>query len=513
MPRPRRPARSPDLPEKWLIYARQSDTDDAGDRSLSLESQEAVLREAAAQRGAIVIGAVRDADLKGYQDETQRPALAEALQRAAANEYDTLAVWELSRLARKLSLQERVLETLERHGVSLYSHREPWASATMVRQILGAVAEEQTRSISAHVRRAVRERQRSGKWHGRVPYGYRLVDERLAPDDELAPWVVAIYERYRDGHQMVEIARWLNAVQAPRWPIPTARWQRVKVGRILANPLYRGIRTTPDGVRAETHPAIVSADLVVAVHARLDRETAPGSRIARRGRETLVETFLRGRLRCGCGQAMVLQRRLSNGRADRLRCRLIPERHGLACWHHPRSIRVSVAERIVRSQIAANLERLRPWRELAPVLRREMATHAPDEANHRRDAERRRTAITNRQDRARELYLSGRIALVDYDALTAPLTDQLAELDAMLAAMPDPDHRLDDLRMARVLAGKLAGMVNRADMATMMAVMEQLGAVAHLDNGVPDGLRVDYGEAITTILAASAPPLSVTGVA
>lgn len=187
MPAQRRRQCPEGTPERWLILCRQSDTDDAGERSLSLDSQERALRDAAERHGAIVVAALRDADLKGYQDETQRPALAEALRRADASEYDVLAVWELSRLARKLSLQERVLDRLAAAGVRLHSHREPWASATMVRQILGAVAEEQTRSISAHVRRAGRERMRSGRWQGRVPYGYRLVDGRLAKDDETAP--------------------------------------------------------------------------------------------------------------------------------------------------------------------------------------------------------------------------------------------------------------------------------------------------------------------------------------
>lgn len=59
----KRPTRPADAPARWLLYCRQRD--DAGERSLSLESQERVVRDAAAAQGATVVAAVRDADLKG----------------------------------------------------------------------------------------------------------------------------------------------------------------------------------------------------------------------------------------------------------------------------------------------------------------------------------------------------------------------------------------------------------------------------------------------------------------
>ena len=144
---------------RCVCYCRQSDTGGAGAESLSLASQEAVLRERAQREGWQVVEVVRDADLKGWQDETERPGLARVFALARDREIDVLLVWKLDRLARSVRIQEQIVFSLGLARVDVESHTEPHVrTAPMIRQILGAVAEEQTRTIAAHVRRAVRQR-------------------------------------------------------------------------------------------------------------------------------------------------------------------------------------------------------------------------------------------------------------------------------------------------------------------------------------------------------------------
>src|SRR5687767_6827968 len=128
---------------RCIIYCRQSDSGGDGVESLSIESQEQRLREYADLQGWAVLAVERDADLRGWQDEDERPGLAAALRRAE-EDGDVLLVWDLSRLARKLRIQENIVARLADAGVEIASLNEPWASAPMFRQILGAVAEERT---------------------------------------------------------------------------------------------------------------------------------------------------------------------------------------------------------------------------------------------------------------------------------------------------------------------------------------------------------------------------------
>jgi DNA invertase Pin-like site-specific DNA recombinase len=118
-----------------LLYARQSTEKEEGERSLSLDSQVTALTDRCQREGWTVVGVVRESGLKGYQDVDERPGMAEAMRRAEAGDYTMLLVWDLSRLARSLRLQEQWVWQFDRLGVTVVSHSEPHATDTLLRQI------------------------------------------------------------------------------------------------------------------------------------------------------------------------------------------------------------------------------------------------------------------------------------------------------------------------------------------------------------------------------------------
>src|SRR5687767_392796 len=107
-----------------LLYARQSVEKDEGDKSLSIDSQVATLRARARKEGWTIVGEEREAGLRGWMDEADRPGLARCIARAAAGEYDILLVWDMSGLARSVRLQEDWIFRLARAGVDVISHTE-----------------------------------------------------------------------------------------------------------------------------------------------------------------------------------------------------------------------------------------------------------------------------------------------------------------------------------------------------------------------------------------------------
>lgn len=513
----RRPARPADAPDRWLILCRQSDTDDMGRDSLSLESQEQALRAAAASRGAIVIGAVRDADLKGYQDESQRPGLREALDRADAGEYDVLAVWELSRLARKLSLQERILERLERAHIRLHSQQEPWTSDPLVRQILGAVAEQQTRTISGHVSRALRQRREQGLWAGRVPYGYVLVDHRLVPDDEMAAVVRDLFNRFANGEPITTITRRFNegGVAPPR-SRNSVSWRVETVGRILENEVYRGhIVTTAHRVEHAHEPIVDDVTWERVQRRRADlRAVGPGRRY---GRQRAVDTFLDAeRAVCGCGAPLFARRMLKpylrwpkyqdlpRAYFELLYCASSPRAYaagsGTGCSNPRKNIMVHLAERFVRDQLVADLVAVRPWRVVAAEARAAVRVAAPDEEARRRALVRRRREIVDRKRRATELFVGGRIDLAGYDDLVRGIDDDLVVIDRDLAASVT-ETPADDWRDLAERAKAWVPIIDSASNDDLRQIMARLGARVVLDGRSTDQpLRMEYGPALTAML-------------
>src|SRR5215218_3629699 len=145
-----------------IAYVRQSRTADPDD-SLSLEIQERVCRDLAAARGLAVAAVFADPDRRGWDEE--RPGLRDAFALCEVGGVSHFLIHDMSRLARSVRLQEQYVHRLAALGVEIVSHREPHASSPLFRQLLGAIAEEQTRTISANWRNVLRGRARRGLAH------------------------------------------------------------------------------------------------------------------------------------------------------------------------------------------------------------------------------------------------------------------------------------------------------------------------------------------------------------
>lgn len=415
---------------RCLIYARQSDSDGEGDRSLSMDSQVAVLRADADRLGWSVVGELRDADLKGYDD--QRPGLLAIYERCRAGEVDVVAFWSLSRLARSVRITETVVHELDRLGVALHSHEEPWVATPMMRQVFAAFAEQQTRDISAHVRRAMRERQQRGLWQGAVPFGYRrpTADAPLVIHPGEAAIVAAVFARAAAGEALPHIAAALA-----RQGVPTVRggqWSTQHIRLMLRRVVYRGAVPVGDGCIEGAHPAIVSDDLW--------RQAQRG--VGRGPRTKPAPSWLEGHIRHACGRPMYLQRITSHGEARQVfRCRAGSSgalaADAPACPYLPRQIDRARAETLAWEVMRAALDALP--RSPAPVIseaRRAYRAAAPTADARRADLAARRERACARRQRAEDLYLSGARDRVWFAGEDARAVAELAALDAELAALP-----------------------------------------------------------------------------
>lgn len=455
-----------------LIYARQSDTDAQGERSLSLDSQESALRERAAREGWRVVGVERDPDIRGWKDETARPGFARVLARAARREFDVLLVWDLSRLARKVEFQERWVRVLGVDGIEIEAHVDPEVRhSPFMRQIKGAVAEEQTRQIAGHVRRALRERTQRGLPHGRAPWGYLRAKPNgaLLPDPAVAPIVAALFQAKADGASVRDCV--LLAVhlcdQAGVDPPGKSGWYWTIADRILRNPVYRGAVRFGGVVVEDAHPGIVSGPLWHAAQSE-------AKQYRRRTDPSL--SWLAGLIDHACGGGMYLQGPdMRHHFAPWLCCpNLGRGGMGRTCRIHPAQVETPRLEAMTWTALEATIAELVPPEQVAADAKARLAALGPDVAKMRRAAERAKAQAAGRRERAVEAYLAGVIDAPRRDAELARAADELAAADADLAAIPAVPS-LAEARATHLALARLRDGLAHVPPSVRAAVLEQIG--------------------------------------
>lgn len=428
------------MAQRVLAYARQSVEREEGDRSLSIESQLATMREHCQRAGWHIVGEIREAGLKGWMDADERPGLAEAIRRAENGEYDILLVWDLSRLARSVRLQEQWVWQFTRGNVEIVSCSEPDVSNALMRQIRAAINEEKTRDLQRTMRRVLHQKQTAGLHHGRVPWGYLRPDPNgpLIPDLIIAPHVRHIFELRASGVGPAAIARDLAARGVPS-PSGYRQWAVQMVCRILACATYRGAIHAGDVWLEECHEAIVPPDL-------WQRAQEPFQRRAPKRKE--VGSWLEGHVEHGCGHPMYLVQ--SSTRADRpgyvrqphFRCRVassgVIHARNPGCTLSPRNILMTRAEELTWQRIVDDLAHLLPPRAVLAAARRQYHAATPvSQAAHEEALARKSRAVARRQ-RAEDLYLSGARDRAWFDAEDALAAQDAAAADRVLASMPTP---------------------------------------------------------------------------
>jgi site-specific DNA recombinase len=208
----------------------------------------------------------------GEEPETQmRPLFALLISALTERPGSALICWKLDRVSRVMHEQELVLDLLNREGVKVYSTQaseeevlvngggDP--SRTMMRQIMGAVAQYERALIRLRMEAGTRTKAAKGGWvGGTVAHGYRVESGDLVIDPEAADTVRMIFAmRDVEGMSHKAIAKELNRLENG------TAWYRIRVSRVLANrQLYAGVYEDPFGAK-HARP-----DLCILTHIGLD---------------------------------------------------------------------------------------------------------------------------------------------------------------------------------------------------------------------------------------------------
>jgi len=184
-----------------------------------------------------------DKGLSGALSVADRPGLSAAI--AALEPGDVLVVHRLDRLARELHVSEAALALIWKAGARCFEAVGPREVPqddpddpvrTMIRQILGSVAEYERKMIRARVVRGRRRKAATGGYIGgnrlHRKYGYELIGGEYVPI-EAEQAVIERSTRLRDdGLSYRQIAAALTAEGIE--PPSSGRWHDNSIRRILA---------------------------------------------------------------------------------------------------------------------------------------------------------------------------------------------------------------------------------------------------------------------------------------
>lgn len=280
-----------------VIYARYSS------HSQTEQSIEGQLHDgyAFADRcGYRVVGEYIDRALTGKTDD--RPDFQRMIRDAEKRQFKIVIVWKLDRFARNRYDSAIYKRMLKRYGVRVVSVMENITDSPegiILEGMLESLAEYYSANLSENIKRGQAESIKKG-WFcgGSVPYGYKVQDHKLVPDDRTAPVVREVYLRYSSGEPLADIAADLNSRG-----YHTTRGGSFSTGtfdRIIPNPAYIGEYTYNGSVVPGCSTPIVDPDIYQKASARREknrRQPAAG--------RSPVPFLLQGKLFCGqCSLAM-----------------------------------------------------------------------------------------------------------------------------------------------------------------------------------------------------------------
>ena len=159
------------MTSKAFAYYRTSSQTNVGADKDSLARQEAAVQAYAKANDINIVEAFYDAAVSGADAIDLRPGFARMLEAIAANGVRSILVETSNRFARDLIVQETGHRFLKAQGIEIIAVDSPTAflddtpTATLVRQILGAVAQFEKASLVAKLAAA---RRRLGKPGGQA---------------------------------------------------------------------------------------------------------------------------------------------------------------------------------------------------------------------------------------------------------------------------------------------------------------------------------------------------------
>ena len=217
-----------------VAYVRVS-SDKQAKNGLSLEAQDAKLRAMTTIREDELVGIIVDEE-SAKPGSLKREGVQRVLAMVKAGEVDAVIVCKLDRLTRSIRDLAELLETFEKHNVSLVSLAESLdthsASGRLVINIMTAVSQWEREAIGERTKAVMDFKKERGERLGNIPYGMKDDGEGNLVEDSAEQAIIASIRFIRPRTKsLTQVARYLN--QLGKKTRRGGEWRREYVARIL----------------------------------------------------------------------------------------------------------------------------------------------------------------------------------------------------------------------------------------------------------------------------------------
>lgn len=276
-----------------VLYARYSS------HSQTEQSVEGQLRDGyayAERENWNIVGVYVDRAISGRTDD--RPDFQRMIADAARKQFTVVIVWKLDRFARNRFDSATYKAKLRKHGVRVVSVKENITDAPegiILEGLLESMAEYYSANLSQNIKRGQRETTSKGLFcGGRVPTGYKNVNQHFVIDEKKGPAAHAVFVLYDEGNEVPAIRKIVRKEYGVDISENTIR-------KMLRNPVYIGKPMRNGQIVEGLADVLVEEDRFERIQKRLDANAkAPAAAKAE------DPYLLSGKAFCGhCGARLI----------------------------------------------------------------------------------------------------------------------------------------------------------------------------------------------------------------
>ena len=248
---------------KCAVYTRVSTDSQAEVEFNSCEAQEEKIKSFInSQENLFVYKVYSDAGFSGANLE--RPALQDLLRDMQENKINVVIVYKIDRFTRSPKDFYALMEIFEQYKVDFISITERFDTSTpsgrLLRNIMLTFAQFERELTSERTKDKLLERANKGMWNGgSVPFGYKVVDKRLVPDEQKSQKLKWIFAIFAETHSLAKTYQTLKAKQILN--DKGLHFSKAHLQSILRNPVYIGKMRFSGKIYQGTHQPLISEDL------------------------------------------------------------------------------------------------------------------------------------------------------------------------------------------------------------------------------------------------------------
>lgn len=377
----------------------------------------------------------------------KRPAFNKmiAIAKQKENSFETILVWKLSRFARNQEQSIVYKNMLKKEGVDVISISEPIADdhfGSLIERIIEWMDEYYVIRLSDEVKRGMTEKATRGEPLCAPAFGYDMHDKRYYINEEQAPIVREIFDRFINGEKINQITLWLQSigVKTNRGNPPDRRFTEY----ILHNPIYSGkLRWSTDGKKASArdyysesyiitkglHEPIITQEAFDKANELLQENRKKYRKWQRRDQP--VEFMLKGLLKCGnCGATLV-----HSQAGNSVQCHNYTSRRGCTISH---SISLRKADEIVLNALKSACERFEFKIDIATIPTTKVSKNIVSLLNKEK----------NKLEKIKDAYQSGIDTLEEYKENKTKILEKISALQQELEA-EKPQEKFDVKKYAK----------------------------------------------------------------